>query len=137
MTNEKIDWCSFQWGTASGSMLNVVGAEATNHYQHIAVEKSRLHIPLIFGQDVIHGHRTTFPMPLALAASFDPSAAETVARIMGRWKRAPMGSAWVFSPMVDIARDPRWGRIIESAGEDPYLGRRWRGRGSRATSRTI
>jgi beta-glucosidase-like glycosyl hydrolase len=60
-----------------GSMLNVVGAEATNHYQHIAVEKSRLHIPILFGQDVIHGHRTTFPVPLALAASWDPAAAET------------------------------------------------------------
>jgi beta-glucosidase len=104
-----------------GSFLNVVGAEATNHYQHIAVEKSRLHIPLIFGQDVIHGHRTTFPVPLALAASWDPSAAELVARTGAVEARAD-GLAWVFSPMVDIARDPRWGRIIESAGEDPYLG---------------
>jgi beta-glucosidase len=104
-----------------GSMLNVVGAEATNHYQHIAVEKSRLHIPIIFGQDVIHGHRTTFPVPLALAASWDPAAAETVARFGAVEARAD-GIPWVFSPMVDIARDPRWGRIIESAGEDPYLG---------------
>jgi beta-glucosidase len=63
-----------------GSMLNVVGAEATNHYQHIAMEKSRLHIPILFGQDVIHGHRTIFPVPLALAASWDPQVAETVAR---------------------------------------------------------
>jgi beta-glucosidase len=104
-----------------GSMLNVVGAEATNHYQHIAVEKSRLHIPLIFGQDVIHGHRTTFPIPLALAASWDPDAVETVARTGAIEARAD-GLAWVFSPMVDIARDARWGRIIESSGEDPYLG---------------
>src|SRR5580658_5818381 len=104
-----------------GSMLNVVGAEATNHYQHIAVEKSRLHIPLIFGQDVIHGHRTTFPVPLALAASWDPDAVETVARTGATEARAD-GIAWVFSPMVDIARDARWGRIIESSGEDPYLG---------------
>ena len=104
-----------------GSMLNVVGADATNYYQHIAVEKSRLHIPLIFGQDVIHGHRTTFPVPLALAASWDPSAIETVARYGAKEARAD-GVAWVFSPMVDIARDPRWGRIVESAGEDPYLG---------------
>jgi beta-glucosidase len=104
-----------------GSMLNVVGAEATNHYQHIAVEKSRLHIPIIFGQDVIHGHRTTFPVPLALAASWDPKAAELVARTSAVEARAD-GIQWVFSPMVDIARDPRWGRIIESAGEDPYLG---------------
>jgi beta-glucosidase len=104
-----------------GSMLNVTGVEATNHYQHIAMEKSRLHIPILFGLDVIHGHRTTFPVPLALAASWDPSVAETVARIGATEARAD-GIAWVFSPMVDIARDPRWGRIIESSGEDPYLG---------------
>ncbi|MGA3045794.1 MAG: beta-glucosidase BglX [Terracidiphilus sp.] len=104
-----------------GSMLNVVGAEATNHYQRIAVEKSRLHIPILFGQDVIHGHRTTFPVPLALAASWDPKVAELVARTGAVEARAD-GLRWVFSPMVDIARDPRWGRIIESAGEDPYLG---------------
>jgi beta-glucosidase len=104
-----------------GSMLNVVGAEATNHYQHIAMEKTRLHIPIIFGQDVIHGHRTTFPTPLALAASWDPEAAATVAR-MGAVEARADGIAWVFSPMVDIARDPRWGRIVESSGEDPYLG---------------
>jgi beta-glucosidase len=104
-----------------GSFLNVVGAEATNHFQHIAVEKSRLHIPLIFGQDVIHGHRTIFPVPLAIAASWDPAAAELVAHYGATEARAD-GIAWVFSPMVDIARDPRWGRIIESSGEDPYLG---------------
>jgi beta-glucosidase len=104
-----------------GSMLNVVGAEATNHYQHIALEKTRLRIPILFGLDVIHGHRTTFPVPLALAATWDPSAAETVARFGATEARAD-GVAWVFSPMVDIARDPRWGRIVESAGEDPYLG---------------
>ena len=104
-----------------GSMLDVVGADATNHYQHIALEKSRLHIPLLFGQDVIHGHRTTFPIPLAIAAGWDPSAAELVARSGASEARAD-GLAWVFSPMVDIARDPRWGRIVESSGEDPYLG---------------
>ncbi len=104
-----------------GSMLNVVGAERTNHYQHIAMEKSRLHIPVIFGLDVIHGHRTTFPVPLAVAASWDPEAAETVARWGAKEARAD-GIPWVFSPMVDIARDPRWGRIVESNGEDPFLG---------------
>ncbi len=104
-----------------GSLMNLVGAEATNRYQHIAVEKSRLHIPLLFGLDVIHGHRTTFAIPLALAASFDPGAVETVARFGAVEARAD-GIALVFSPMVDIARDPRWGRIVESAGEDPYLG---------------
>ena len=103
-----------------GSMLNVVGSERTNHYQHIAMEKSRLHIPIIFGLDVIHGHHTTFPVPLAIAASWDPAAAETVARVSAEEARAD-GIDWVFSPMVDIARDPRWGRIIESNGEDPYL----------------
>jgi beta-glucosidase len=104
-----------------GSLMGLNDAEATNRYQHIAVEKSRLHIPLIFGRDVSHGHRTTFPVPLALTASFDPSAVETVARFGATEARAD-GLAWVFSPMVDIARDPRWGRIVESAGEDPYLG---------------
>ncbi len=103
-----------------GSMLNVAGAEKTNHYQHIAIEKSRLHIPVIFGLDVIHGHHTTFPIPLAVAASWDPNAAQIVARTGAAEARAD-GIVWVFSPMVDIARDPRWGRIIESNGEDPYL----------------
>jgi beta-glucosidase len=103
-----------------GSFLNVVGAEATNHYQHIAMEKTRLHIPLIFGLDVIHGDHTVFPVPLAVAASWDPAAAELVAHTGAVEARAD-GIPWVFSPMVDIARDPRWGRIIESNGEDPYL----------------
>jgi beta-glucosidase len=103
-----------------GSFLNVVGADATNHYQHIAMEKSRLHIPLIFGLDVIHGDHTTFPIPLAIAASFDPAMGELVARTGAVEARAD-GIPWVFSPMVDIARDARWGRIIESNGEDPYL----------------
>jgi beta-glucosidase len=104
-----------------GALVNVVGAEAANHYQHLAVEKTRLHIPLLFGLDVIHGHRTIFPIPLAVAASWDPKAAETVARTGAQEARAD-GIDWVFSPMVDIARDPRWGRIVESNGEDPYLG---------------
>jgi beta-glucosidase len=104
-----------------GSLFNVIGAEKTNHYQKVAMEKSRLHIPLLFGYDVIHGYRTGFPVPLALAASFDPSTAEEVARTSAREARAD-GIQWVFSPMVDIARDARWGRIVESSGEDPYLG---------------
>jgi beta-glucosidase len=103
-----------------GSLFNVVGAERTNHYQHIAMEKARLHIPLIFGLDVIHGDHTTFPIPLAIAASWDPDAAEKVARTGAVEARAD-GVGWVFSPMVDIARDARWGRIVESNGEDPYL----------------
>jgi len=104
-----------------GSMLNVYGAEHTNHYQHIAMEKSRLHIPLIFGMDVIHGDRTTFPVPLGLASSWDPELVQGVARTSAVEARAD-GVPWVFSPMVDIARDARWGRIVESSGEDPYLG---------------
>ncbi|HEY2857437.1 MAG TPA: glycoside hydrolase family 3 N-terminal domain-containing protein, partial [Terracidiphilus sp.] len=103
-----------------GSFLNVVGADATNHYQHIAMEKARLHIPIIFGLDVIHGHHTTFPIPLAVAASWDPAMGELVARTGAEEARVD-GVPWVFSPMVDIARDARWGRIIESNGEDPYL----------------
>ena len=106
---------------AIGSMLNVTGAVETNRYQRIAMEKSRLHIPLLFGLDVIHGLRTTFPVPLALAASWDPAAVAQVARTSAVEARGA-GIAWVFSPMVDIARDPRWGRIVESSGEDPYLG---------------
>jgi beta-glucosidase len=104
-----------------GSFLNLADRAATNHYQHLAVEKSRLHIPILFGMDVIHGHRTTFPIPLAVAASWDPAAAETVAHYGAVEARAD-GIPWVFSPMVDIARDARWGRIVESSGEDPYLG---------------
>jgi beta-glucosidase len=106
---------------ALGSMLNVYGAERTNHYQHIAMEKSRLHIPLLFGMDVIHGDRTTFPVPLGLAASWDPKLVAGVARTSAVEARAD-GIPWVFSPMVDISRDARWGRMVESAGEDPYLG---------------
>jgi beta-glucosidase len=106
---------------ATGSLLNVFGADKTNHYQHIAVEKSRLHIPLLFGLDVIHGDRTTFPVPLGLAASWDPKLVAGVARTAATEARAD-GVNWVFSPMVDISRDARWGRVVESAGEDPYLG---------------
>ena len=104
-----------------GSFLYVVSRDRINHYQHIAMEKSRLQIPLIFGMDVIHGHRTIFPAPLGLAASWDPEVPEAVARMSAVEARAD-GISWVFSPMVDIARDPRWGRITESNGEDPYLG---------------
>jgi len=105
----------------AGSLLNVIGAEKVNHYQHIAVEQSRLHIPLIFGDDVIHGDRTIFPAPLGLSTSWDPAMIEGVARTAAVEARAD-GIQWVFSPMVDIARDARWGRIVESAGEDPWLG---------------
>lgn len=104
-----------------GSMLNVTGAEATRNAQELAVKNSRLGIPLIFGYDVIHGYRTMFPIPLATAASWDPSAAEMSARVAAT-EAAASGVHWTFAPMVDIARDARWGRIMEGAGEDPYLG---------------
>jgi beta-glucosidase len=92
-----------------------------NRLQHIAVEKSRLHIPILFGLDVIHGYGTVFPVPLAMASSWDPSVEEQAQRFVAEDARAA-GIPWTFTPMVDIARDARWGRIVEGAGEDPYLG---------------
>ncbi|HEX3741731.1 MAG TPA: beta-glucosidase BglX [Terriglobales bacterium] len=104
-----------------GSVLGVLGAADTNAAQRAAVEGSRLKIPLIIGYDVIHGYRTIFPVPLASAGSFDPQMIEQSERIAAKEATAS-GVKWVFAPMVDIARDPRWGRIVEGAGEDPYLG---------------
>jgi beta-glucosidase len=104
-----------------GSLLFVTDPARINHYQHLAVEKSRLHIPLIFGFDVIHGFRTIFPVPIAMAASWDPSAAVKAQTVAAKEARA-VGIDWGFAPMLDIARDPRWGRMVEGAGEDPYLG---------------
>jgi len=104
-----------------GSLINLTGAAETNAMQKLAVEQSRLHIPLIFGLDIIHGYRTTFPVPLALSATWDPALVEKTARIAAK-EGSRAGVRWTFSPMVDIARDARWGRIVEGAGEDPYLG---------------
>ena len=104
-----------------GSFLNLLGAEQTRAVQKIAVEESRLKIPLIFGYDVIHGYRTVFPIPLAEASSWDPAAVELSTRVAAT-EAAASGIHWTFAPMLDIARDPRWGRIAEGAGEDPYLG---------------
>ena len=104
-----------------GSTLNVRGAKRTNQLQHVAVEESRLKIPNLFGYDVIHGYRTIFPIPLAEAARWDPTLAERSASIAASETYAA-GVRWTFAPMVDIARDPRWGRITEGAGEDPFLG---------------
>ena len=106
-----------------GSMLNVLGAEATRAAQKEAVEGSRLGIPLIFGYDVIHGYRTIFPVPLGEAASWDLEAIEASARVAAT-EAAAAGVHWTFAPMVDICRDARWGRIMEGAGEDPFLGAR-------------
>jgi len=104
-----------------GSFLNVIGAERTRKIQRIAVEQTRLHIPLIFGEDVIHGYRTIFPIPLGEAASWDPALVERDNRIAAI-EASTEGVNWTFAPMVDIARDPRWGRIAEGSGEDTYLG---------------
>ncbi len=104
-----------------GGFLNIHGADAARDIQRVAVEQSRLRIPLLLGLDVIHGYRTIFPIPLAEASSWDPEIVEATARAAGREARAA-GVNWTFAPMVDIARDPRWGRIAEGSGEDPYLG---------------
>src|SRR6266542_5783063 len=104
-----------------GSTLNVRGAQRTNQLQHVAVDESRLKIPLVFGFDVIHGYRTVFPIPLAEAATWDPASVERSAAVAAVETRAS-GVHWTFAPMVDIARDARWGRIAEGSGEDPYLG---------------
>jgi beta-glucosidase len=104
-----------------GSTLNVRGAQRTNELQRVALEESRLKIPLIFGFDVIHGYRTIFPVPLGEASSWDPKAAERSASIAAMEARGA-GVHWTFAPMLDIARDARWGRMVEGAGEDPYLG---------------
>ncbi|MFH1197871.1 MAG: beta-glucosidase BglX [bacterium] len=104
-----------------GSFLNIVGAEETKRLQKIAVEESRLKIPIIFGLDVIHGFKSTFPVPLAEACTWNPDLVE----FSSRWQSIEATSAgihWTFAPMVDIARDPRWGRIVEGNGEDTYLG---------------
>jgi len=103
-----------------GSMLNIIGTKYTRQYQELAMQ-SRLKIPLLFGQDVIHGYKTTFPIPLAEAASWDLPAIELAARVAAT-EAAASGIHWTFAPMVDIGRDPRWGRVMEGAGEDTYLG---------------
>jgi beta-glucosidase len=104
-----------------GSVLWLINVKEMNRLQHLAVDKSRLHIPILFAYDVIHGYRTVFPVPLAMAASWDPSVEEQAQRYAGQDALAA-GIRWTFTPMVDIARDSRWGRMTEGAGEDPYLG---------------
>jgi beta-glucosidase len=103
-----------------GGVFSLTDPVKINHYQHIAMEQSRLHIPILFAYDTIHGFRTIFPIPLGTASSFDPSVAQTDARI-GAFESAAVGIKQVYSPMVDVSHDPRWGRISEAAGEDPYL----------------
>jgi len=105
----------------AGSVLWVSDPKEINRLQHIAVDESRLHIPILFGLDVIHGYHTIFPAPIAMASSWDPKLAESAQTIAAREARAG-GISWTFAPMLDIARDARWGRMVEGAGEDPYLG---------------
>ena len=104
-----------------GSTLGVRGAQHTNELQRVAMNESRLKIPVLFGFDVIHGYRTIFPIPLGEASSWDPTLAERSAAVAAQ-EANNAGLRWTFAPMVDIARDPRWGRITEGAGEDPFLG---------------
>jgi len=103
-----------------GGLLNVLTAEGTREAQKLAVEHSRLGIPLIFGYDVVHGYKTMMPIPLAQAASWNPELAELSSRVAAS-EASSAGLHWTFAPMIDIARDARWGRVMESAGEDPYL----------------
>src|ERR1700675_976564 len=98
-----------------GSLLNVIDTPLLNEYQRIAVEKSRLHIPLLFGLDVIHGFRTEFPIPLGMASTWDPALVEKASRVAAS-EASAIGIRWTFSPMVDIARDARWGRMGEEIG---------------------
>lgn len=106
-----------------GSYLHVAGADFLRELQRVAVQESRLKIPLLFGIDVIHGFRTIFPVPIGMAATFDPEIVKACSRVAAI-ETSVSGLHWTFTPMVDIARDPRWGRIVEGAGEDPYLGSR-------------
>jgi len=121
------------WATASveaqsdiaqgkvGSFLNTVGAKQTNELQKIAVEQSRLHIPMLFGLDVIHGYKTIFPIPLAEDCAWNPDLLEQCEGVAAH-ESAAAGIRWTFAPMVDVTREPRWGRIAEGSGEDPFLG---------------
>lgn len=106
-----------------GGTFNIKGVDKIRSLQQVAVEKSRLGIPLLFGMDVIHGYETVFPIPLAMSCTWDLAAIENSARIAAR-EMSASGVNWTFSPMVDISRDPRWGRVSEGAGEDPWLGAR-------------
>src|SRR4029077_8831156 len=104
-----------------GGVFSLVDPAKIDHFQHIAVEQSRLHIPILFAYDTIHGYRTVFPVPLGAASSFDPSVATADDTIAAR-ETATVGIKQIYSPMVDVSHEPRWGRISEAAGEDPYLG---------------
>jgi beta-glucosidase len=121
--NQSSDYVQMIRSGMIGSMLNVNGTSYTRQIQKIAMEQTRLKIPIIFGYDVIHGYKTIFPVPLGEAASWNPALAEQTAHVAAV-EASAAGQHWTFAPMVDIARDPRWGRIMEGSGEDPYLGSR-------------
>jgi beta-glucosidase len=104
-----------------GSVFSLIDPVKINHFQHIAVDDSRLHIPILFAYDTIHGYRTIFPVPLAEASSFDPAVASAEATFAAR-ESAAVGLKQIYGPMVDVSHEPRWGRIVEGSGEDPYLG---------------
>ena len=104
-----------------GGVFSLTDPTKINHFQQIAVRQSRLHIPILFAYDTIHGYRTIFPVPLGAAASFDPSVATADDTVAAR-ETATVGIKQIYSPMVDVSHEPRWGRIAEGAGEDPYLG---------------
>ena len=104
-----------------GSVFSLVDPAKIDHFQHVAVEQSRLHIPILFAYDTIHGYRTVFPIPLGAASSFDPSVV-AADDMVGARESATVGIKQIYSPMVDVSHEPRWGRISEAAGEDPYLG---------------
>src|SRR3954471_17918999 len=103
-----------------GGVFSLTDPERINHFQHIAVEQSRLHIPILFAFDTIHGFRTIFPIPLGAASSFDPEVAFQD-HSFGARESAAVGLKQIYSPMVDVSHEPRWGRISEAGGEDPYL----------------
>src|SRR6478752_788254 len=103
-----------------GGVFSLVDPAKINHLQHVAVDQSRLHIPILFAYDTIHGYRTVFPIPLGEASSFDPGVAATDDRFGAR-ESAAVGIKQIYSPMVDVSHEPRWGRISEAGGEDPYL----------------
>ncbi len=104
-----------------GTIIGVYSVAETRRLQHQAIQDSRLHIPLLFAADVIHGFRTIFPTPLAEASAWDPDLSRRTARAAAQEATAS-GIHWTYAPMIDISRDPRWGRVMEGAGEDPYLG---------------
>ncbi len=107
-----------------GGVFSLTDPAKIDHYQRIAMTQYRLHIPILFAYDTIHGYRTIFPAPLGAASSFDPEVAKTDATIGAR-ESTTVGIKQIYSPMVDVSHDPRWGRIVEGNGEDPYLARRW------------